>query len=265
MSNTDAVKALIAAINFDQFSRIEALHDPDVTFWPFAGPAVLGSVSVQDWYREFLRDYADCTYTDEEYIEDGDVVAVRATLEAKGYDWRPFTQRVLDICEMRDGMVASRRLYAMLPNLEPGKEATAALTSARGYRGGSVSETRKAAEALMAAVLAGDTDSATAHLAEKSVLLDNLFGSATGAGAIASDWTTRANPGLGSWQVTGTYCGAKDAVVETAVNTARPRRADWLRIVDGKVTVIETYWMLREIGVGPEARTRHLRRVIHPM
>ncbi|MCE7928201.1 MAG: nuclear transport factor 2 family protein [Dehalococcoidia bacterium] len=265
MSNTDAARALIAAINFDQFARIEALHQPDVTFWPFPGPAVLGSVSVQDWYKEFLRDYSDCLYTEEEVVEDGDVVAIRATLEAKGYDWRQFTQRVLDVCEMHDGKVASRRLYAMLPNLELDKAATAAMTGATGFRGGSPSETKKVVEAFMAAVLSGQDDAASACIAEKAALLDNVFGNKTGAADMVAGWRDRAKPGVGTWQVTGTFCGPRNAVVETSVNAARPRRADWLRIVDGKIGVVETYWMLREIGIGPEARTRHLRRVIHPM
>ena len=60
MSNIDAVNALLTAIHFDRFSEIEARHQPDVTFWSFRGPTLRDSVSVADWHRTFLRDYADC-------------------------------------------------------------------------------------------------------------------------------------------------------------------------------------------------------------
>lgn len=265
MSNIDTVKALIAAINLDRFDRIEALHQPDVTFWPFSGPPVVGSVSVQDWYTEFLRDYADCTYAEEEFIDDGDVVAVRATLEAKGYNWRAFTQRVLDVCEMKDGKVATRRLYAMLPNLELDKAATAAMNSATGFRGGSVSEARKVVEGFFNAWLAGDAEGARPSLAEKSALVDPVHGTSSDPEAIAGTHARIAAPAMGSWQVTGTCCGAKDAVVEAAINPGRPRLASWIRVADGKIAIIEMYWMLREIGVGPKSKTRHMRRVIHPV
>lgn len=265
MSNIDAVKALIAAINLDRFDRIEALHQPDVTFWPFSGPPVVGSVSVQDWYTEFLRDYADCTYAEEEFIDDGDVVAVRATLQAKGYNWRAFTQRVLDVCEMKDGKVATRRLYAMLPNLELDKAATAAMNSATGFRGGSASETRQVAQAFFAAWIADDADSMKACLAEKAALVETVHGTVSDPEAIAGAHARMASPAMGSWQVTGIYGGTKDAVVEAAINPERPRLASWIRAVDGKIAVIEMYWMLREIGIGPESKTRHMRRVIHPM
>lgn len=264
MSNIDAVKALITAINFDRFAQIEALHQPGVTFWPFCGPKVVGSVGVQDWYTEFLRDYADCTYTEEEFIEDGDVVAVRATLEAKGYNWRPFTQRVLDICRMEGGKVADRRIYAMLPDLDLDKSATAAMTNATGFRGGSPGTTRKVAETFFAAWLNGDTAAARECLADKVAAIDTVHGIVTGPDEVAG-LPAPAAPAIGAWQVTGTVAGAKDAVVEAATNSERPRLASWVRVVDGKIGVIENYWMLREIGAGSGANKRHLRRVIHPM
>src|SRR5882762_7452175 len=64
MSNIDAVNALITAINFDRFAEIESLHQPDAVFWSFRGPTLHDSVSIADWHREFLRDYADCSYTE---------------------------------------------------------------------------------------------------------------------------------------------------------------------------------------------------------
>ena len=75
-------------------------------------------MAVEDWHTTFLRDYADCNYTDLEYIEEGESVAMRATIEAKGYDWRPFTQRVIEVFDFVEGGVAERRMYGMLPDLE---------------------------------------------------------------------------------------------------------------------------------------------------
>jgi hypothetical protein len=66
--------------------------------------------------------------------------------------------------------------------------------------------------------------------------------------------------------VTNTLAGPKDALVELAIDANRPRAADWVRIVDGKIAVIEGYWMLREIGIESFAtrRARHARQVILP-
>src|SRR3990172_11983260 len=108
MSNVDAVNALVTAINFDRFAEIEACHQPDVLFQSFRGPPIHGSVSVGDWHRTFHRLYADCTYSDLEYVDAGDTVCLRATIEAKGYDWRAFTQRVVEVLRMENGAVAER-------------------------------------------------------------------------------------------------------------------------------------------------------------
>lgn len=265
MSNIDAVKALITAINFDRFPQIEARHQPDAVFWPFAGPTVLGSVSIQDWYTTFLRDYSDCTYTEEEFIEDGDTVALRATLEAKGFNWRPFTQRVIDLCDMRDGKVASRRLFAMLPDVELDKAATAAMNNATGFRGGTPAETRKIVDGFYTALLGGDAAGAQAFLAEKSALIDSVYGSANGPAAIVEAFASVPRPAFGAPRLGRAVCGPKDAVAELTIDPERPRSADWVRVADGKITVIERYWMLREIGVASESPKRHRRRVIHPM
>ena len=53
--------------------------------------------------------------------------------------------------------------------------------------------------------------------------------------------------------------------METSVDANRPRKADWVRIVDGKILVIESYWMFREIGFVPEQHGRHARQVIMPI
>src|SRR5688500_15022043 len=110
MSNIDAVNALITAVNFDRFAEIEARHAPSATFWSFRGPTLQDSLGIADWHREFLRDYADCNYADLEYVSDESTVAVRATLEAKGYDWRAFTQRVVDVYRLEHEAVVERRL-----------------------------------------------------------------------------------------------------------------------------------------------------------
>ena len=90
---------------------------------------------MEDWHTTFLRDYADCNYTDLEYIEEGDSVAVRATIEAKGYNWRPFTQRVVEVFDFVGGGVSERRMYGMLRDVELDKPSTAAMTGALEFRG----------------------------------------------------------------------------------------------------------------------------------
>ncbi len=265
MSNVDAVKALLTAIHLDRFADIEAAHLPDATLRPFGGPSVRGSVGIQDWYTEFLRSYADCTYAEAEFVEDGDTVAVRATIKAKGFNWREFTQRVVDVCDMKDGLVARRRLYAMLPDLELDKPATAVMNNASGYRGGTAEETRNVVQGFYNALFGGDADGAKAFLDGKAAFIDSVYGVVTGPEAIMDLLSKMPRPAFGSWRATHILCGTKDAVVELAIDPARPRAADWVRIVDGKIAVIERYWMLREIGISPDSQKRHLRRVIHPM
>ncbi len=265
MSNIDAVNALITAINFDRFAEIEARHNPDVTFSSFRGPAVTSSVGVEDWQRAFLRDYADCNYADIEYIEDGDTVAVRATLEAKGYDWRPFTQRVIEVFAFEAGGVQERRLYAMLPDVELDKTATAAMNAALEFPGGNASQTKKLVGEFYAAILAGDGEAAAGFLDDKSVLIDAVHGVAQGPQNVVALKLGLPKPAFGAERVTHTYAGAKDGCVEIAIDPARPRLADWVRVVEGKINVIESYWMLREIGVAPAARKRHERSAVYPI
>ncbi len=268
MSNIDAVNALITAINFDRFDEIEALHQPDVLFASFRGPTLHDSVAVADWHRAFLRDYADCNYAEIEYIEQAGTVAVRATIEAKGYDWRQFTQRVVEVFRLEDGAVAERRMYAMLRDVELDKAATAAMTNALGYRGGSPAESRKVFEGLVAALTAGDMEAAKTFYHDQAVLIDGVYGVAVGFDNVTALVAARPRPAFGTERLTATYFGDHDILIEAAIDPAHPRKAEWLRLVDGKIIMVETYWMLREIGVNPYenlARDRHQRQVILPI
>lgn len=268
MSNIESVSALLTAINFDRFGEIETRHHPDVLFTSFRGPTVHGNVEVADWHRGFLRDYSDCSYTDVEFVESGDVVCARATIEAKGYDWRRFEQRVLEIFRFEDGVVIERRLYGMLRDIEFDKATTAAMTNALGYKGGSVAETGKTIDGLIAALNAGDKSAAKAVFAENPVVIDGVYGIGTGADGIETIAAARPKPAFGIERVTAAYTGEHNAVIESSIDPARPRKAEWLRFVDGKVLVDEVYWMLREIGVNPYenlARDRHRKQVILPI
>jgi ketosteroid isomerase-like protein len=268
MSNIDAVNALLTAINFARFAEIEARHAPDVTFTSFRGPTLQDNVSVADWYREFLRDYADCNYTDIEYIEEGDTVAVRATIEAKGYDWRLFTQRVVDVFRFEDGEIVERRLYGMLRDIEFDKATQAAMDDALGYRGGSPAASRKTFEDLLAAFAAGDMEKAQSYFHEKFVLVDGVYGLAHGFDEDIALANARPRPAFGVWRVTRVLAGDHALLLEAGFDPARPRQAEWIRLVDGKSRVAEVYWMLREIGVRPDenyARDRHQRQVILPI
>jgi hypothetical protein len=269
MSNIPAVNSLITAINFDRFAEIEAHHRADAVFNSFRGPTLRDSVSIADWHREFLRDYADCNYTSLEYIEQGNVVAVRATIEAKAYDWRPFTQRIVDVFELDDqGEVSARRMYGMLRDIELDKPATASMTDATGFKGGSASATKSAVDKLLAAVASNDTDAIKELVNEKATLIDGVYGVANGLDNAMSLMAARPKPVFGTERVTVVLAGEHDALVESAIDPARPRLAEWVRFVDGKVRLIEAYWMLREIGVNPYenyANDRHRRQVILPI
>ncbi len=266
MSNIPAVNALITAINFDRFAEIEARHAPDAVFHSFRGPTLRSSVAIADWHKEFLRDYADCNYTELEYIEQDNVVAVRATIEAKGYDWRPFTQRVVEVLEFNDaGEIAVRRLYGMLRDIELDKAASASMADAQGYKGGSASATRSTMEKLLAAIATGDMDGIRELTHEKATVIDGVFGIATGVENLVDLIASRPAPSFGTERVTRLLAGEHDALLELAIDPSRPRLAEWFRLVDGKVRVVEAYWMLREIGVNPYenyAGDRHARRAI---
>ncbi|GAB4325208.1 MAG: hypothetical protein Kow0010_07620 [Dehalococcoidia bacterium] len=267
MSYTDAANALLTAINFDRFNDIAALHAPDITFHSFRGPSLHDNSAVVEWQRAFLESYADCRYEEVEMFEDGDTVCARATISAKGYDWRLFHQRVVEVLRFNeDETVAERRLYGMLRDIEFDKAETAALKAATEFPGGNASEIRKLLDAFYAGVLAGDA-AAKDQLDEKAVLIDSVYGSAEGPDAILDLLKQTPKPPFGILRVTGTFAGPKDGVVELAIEPARPRMADWVRVVEGKIKVIERYWMLREIGVNPlveYSRDRHRRRVIMP-
>ncbi len=269
MSNIPTVNALITAINFDRFAEIEAYHRPDAVFSSFRGPILRGAVGIADWHREFLRDYADCNYAELEYIEQGDTVAVRATIEAKAYDWRPFTQRVLEVFTFDEaGEIATRRLYGMLRDIELDKLATASMTDATGYQGGSASATKTVMEAIVTAGMAEQMDAVKEHLHEKVTLIDGVYGVTNGADNALELMAARPGPAFGRERCIGILAGEHTAVMEFAIDPNRPRLAEWLRLVDGKVRVIEAYWMLREIGVNPYenyANDRHRRQVILPI
>lgn len=269
MSNIPAVNALLTAINFDRFAEIEARHRSDAVFQSFRGPTLRDSVSIADWHREFLRDYADCNYTELEYIEEGSTVAVRATIEAKAYDWRPFTQRVIEVFDVdENGEIAQRRMYGMLRDIELDKPATAAMTDATGFKGGSASATRSTVEAFYNALLSGDNDGAKEQLHEKVACIDGLYGIAHGPDTVLDFLRQIPMPAFGRVRVTRLLAGEHDALVELAIDPSRPRFADWVRLVDGKIRVIEGYAMLRELGVNPYenyANDRHRRQVILPI
>jgi hypothetical protein len=262
MSNIDTVNQLLTAINFDRFYEIESLHAPNVVFHSFRGPTLRDSVSVADWQRQFLRDYADCNYTGVEHIEEHDIVAVRASIEAKGYDWRAFTHRVVEVFRVVDNQVTDRRLYGMLRDIELDKPAQQAMDAALEVRGGSSADTRKIVEGALGA------EAPEEFFDPKVVLIDSVYGIAVGPENIFALNAAMPRPAFGVERVTRVLAGEHDALLEKAIDPSRPRSADWYRIVDGKIRVIERYWMLREIGVNPYvnyARDRHQRQVILPI
>lgn len=268
MSNLSTVNDLLTAINFDRFHEIEALHAPDVIFHSFRGPTLRDSMSVADWHRQLLREYADCNYSELEYIESEDVVVVRATIEAKGYDWRPFTQRVVEVFHVQDGLITDRRLYGMLRDVELEKPAQQAMDAALEYRGGSASATRSVIEAAFKAHDADDPAAGAEQFDPKAVLIDSVYGVAVGLENIDALMAAVPRPAFGIERITGLHAGEHTALAEIAIDPSRPRAADWFRLVDGKIRVIERYWMLREIGVNPYvnyARDRHQRQVILPI
>jgi hypothetical protein len=269
MSHRIAAESLVRAINYDDFDAIMAAHHPEVLFQSFRGPNLRDSFTVGEWQREFLEQYADCTYTQPDYIEDGDAVAVRAVITAKGYDWREFEQNIVDVMEFDGaGQVVRRRLYAQQRDVVLDKAATAAVTAAKAADGGSANTTRKAANDLCAALLSGDREAAVACFADKTAYIDSVYGVASGAEAIVDLFGAIPRPPFGSLRVTRTIAGENAAVVELAVDPSRPRGACLVRVVGGKVGVIEAYWMLREIGVNPYeeySHDRHSRRVIQPI
>ena len=267
MPNSDVVEALVTAINYDRFDQIQALHHPGVVFHSFRSPMLRDSVAVRDFHHELLERYADCTYTEVESAADGDAVATRATIEAKGYDWRAFKQRVLDIVRVEDDLIVDRRLYGMMRDIKLDKPALAAMDAANAFRGGSPRATRKLVRGLYEKLIASEREEAAVSPDEKVTLIDSVYGIVSGVDAVLDLLEATPRPAFGFPRLTAVVASEKDAAVEIAIDPARPRIADWVRIVEGKVMVIERHWMLREIGVNPfveYSRDRHRRQVILP-
>lgn len=269
MSHIDAVNELIDAINRDRFDLIEAMHNDDVNFHSFRGPILNDAVAVGDWHRLFHRNYADLTYTENEFLEENDTVAVRTTLDAKGYDWRRFTQRAVDVIELsEDGGVRRRRLYAMLRDLEFDKPTNSAYEYALETKGGSAAATAALVTKFYDALFAADADAAKELIHDKCAVIDSIYGIAAGKDAIVETWQAIPKPAFGTLRITKTVTGGNAALVEFSIDGNRPRFAQWLRVVDEKIAVVETYWMLREIGFNPAeeyANDRHLKKVILPI
>lgn len=266
MSNIDIANALFSAINRDRVAEIEALHNPDVVFSTFRGPTLRGAGAVGDWHQEFLRTYADCEYTEVEYVEQDETIAARATIVAKGYDWREFSQRVVEVFEFEDGGIARRRQYAMPPNVEFNKPAADQLKNAAGFRGVSAATTLRVATTFYQSLVAGDIDAAKAHLDPRAVLVDGVYGTAVGPDGVVALVASQPAPAFGSWRVEKAVAGPKDAVVEMVI-APRPRAAAWVRVVDEKIVLLEAHWMLREIGFDPAVgnRERQGKQVIMPI
>jgi hypothetical protein len=269
MTYTEAVQDFITAINYDRFSQIETAHAPGAIFHSFRGPILQSSVAIEQWHREFLRNYADCTYQDPGYIEQDNAVAVHATIEAKGYDFRRFHQQVLDIYELtEDEFIAARRLYAMLRDIELEKQVASVHSYAVETKGGSASSTRDVVGRFYDALLAGDADAVAEHLYEKCAIIDSIYGIAAGPDAIVEIFNAAPRPPFGIPRVTSIIAGDNAAAVEVAIDASRPRSAHLVRVVEGKVSVVEVYWMLREIGFNPfeeYRQDRHHRRAILPI
>ena len=128
--------------------------------------------------------------------------------------------------------------------------------------------TRATVRDLVRAFAAGEIETARSLFHEKPVLIDGVYGLAAGWEAMGELTVSRPAPFFGVQRSTALYAGDHVAAAEFALDQSRPRSIEWLRLVDDKVIVTETYWMLREIGVQPDenyARDRHQRQVILPI
>ncbi|MYK26695.1 MAG: nuclear transport factor 2 family protein, partial [Dehalococcoidia bacterium] len=197
MPTSDVVEALVTAINYDRFEDIQALHAPGVVFHSFRSPMLRDSVAVRDFHHELLERYADCTYTEVEAVEDGGAVAVRATIEAKGYDWRAFQQRVLDVSRVEDDLIVDRRLYGMMRDIELDKPALAATDAANAFRGGSPRSTRRLVRGLYEKLIASERDEAAESLDEKVTLIDSVYGIVSGVDAVLDLLEATPRPAFG--------------------------------------------------------------------
>jgi hypothetical protein len=100
------------------------------------------------------------------------------------------------------------------------------------------------------------------------VLIDGVYGLASGLEAILALEEARPRPAFGVERPTLIVAGDHNVLVESGYDPTRARKAEWFRLVDGKIRVIEAYWMLREIGIRPDenyAHDRHQRQVILPI
>jgi hypothetical protein len=267
MSNIDLVTELITAIHFDRFAEIEARHRPAAAFQSFRGPDLHSSVSIADWHREFLRDYADCNYSEVEFIEQKEMVVIRAKLEAKGYDWRQFSQNVIEVFRFEDDLVIERRQYAMLRNIALEDRAmTRQYDKVKADRTAKGRRTRKAVPEFYDAVLAGDRDTAAGYLDENAILIDSVYGVVMKPDAVLDVLLGTPRPAFGVQRTTNLLATDQAVAVELAIDPARPRTADWVRMLGEQIGVIERHWMLREIGLlSSMERERHTRRVLHPV
>ncbi len=266
--SVSTAKQLVDAINFDRFDDIQKLHASGVTFHSFRGPTLKDNIAVRDWQTELLERYADCTYTEEEIVDDSDIAALRTTIVGKGYDWRQFAQRALDIIQVDDdGRINTRHLYAMLRDIDLDKSIESALSRANEYPGGSEKTATELAIKFCEMDISSNRGIASDILDENSVFVDSVYGSAKGPDAITSLLEAIPKPAFGIPRMQTCIAGIKDVVTEIAVDPQRPRFANWIRIVEDKIVVVERYWMLREIGVNPfveYSRDRHRRQVNLP-
>lgn len=267
MSNIDLVNEFITAIHFDRFAEIEARHHPKASFHSFRGPDLHGSVGIADWHREFLRDYADCSYTEVEYIDAKETVVIRAVVEAKGYDWRRFTQNVVEVFRFDGDLITERRQYGMLRNVAIEERAmTRAYDKIKADVAAKARRTRKAIPEFYDALLAGDREKAAEYLDDNVILIDSVQGIAQKPDAALDILLATPRPAFGVWRVTNGAYSDQVGMVELAIDPVRPRMADWVRMVGEKIGAIERHWMLREIGVLSSMETeRHMRRVLHPV
>ena len=267
MSTSGTVDALISAIERERFRDIAELHQAGAALHTFRGPTAWGGVAIGEWYGRFLRDYADCSYTERSLVEDGEVAALRATIEAKGYDWRVFEQHVLEFVEFEEGLISARRIYAMPARIEYPKPALDALQKLEGTAGGGPAPVAAAARGFVDALLEGDRDGAAALLADDAVLIDGVFGVATGSEAVLELVSTLPSPAFGTWRLLRCIAGENAAALELAIDPQRPRAGAWIRVNEERVAAIEMYWMLREIGVttGVVSIPRHPKQVILPI
>ena len=266
MANIEHVNDLITAIQHDRFAEIEARHGPAARFYPFIGPDLHSAIDIGDWYREFVEDYADLLYTGNEYLEDKGTVAVRSTLEYKGYNWNRFTMNVIDVMEFDNDLVVERRQYAMLPDLELDKQQTRIYEKAREDKDAKSRKTKKAIPEFYEAIMSGDAEGAKGKLKEDVFLIDTVYGLAVGADAVVDALLATPTPAFGVWRITNAITSDQNGLVELAIDPVRPRRADWVRMVGEEIAVIERHWNLREIGALSMLQTgRHRRRVIMPI